>query len=153
MLGVSAVIINDLKRSRTKDYAAKWEDMLQMTSDTGVFLQYCHCRLCNLTLECGKTMASYCDPQALKEIEAINLIKQIANYESILIKSNETLQPKELVSYLFALCRATNGALKNLNVKSADDHTGSQRLLLFEKTRSVLEDGMKLLGLKPLRKM
>ena len=98
-------------------------------------------------------MASYCDPQALKEIEAINLIKQIANYESVLIKSNETLQPKELVSYLFALCRATNGALKNLNVKSADDHTGSQRLLLFEKTRSVLEDGMKLLGLKPLRKM
>ena len=44
-LGVTAVVVNDLKRSRMNNYTFQWEDALNFNGDTGVFLQYTHARL------------------------------------------------------------------------------------------------------------
>lgn len=48
-LGVSAILVQDLKEYRQNNYKFSWERMLNFNGDTGVFLQYTHARLHRLT--------------------------------------------------------------------------------------------------------
>jgi arginyl-tRNA synthetase len=44
-LGVSAIIVQDLKEYRNNNYKFSWERIVNFNGDTGVFLQYTHARL------------------------------------------------------------------------------------------------------------
>lgn len=59
ILGMSAVIINDLKQRRQRDYEFDWNKLLQVNGDTGIKLQYTHCRLCSLVKNTGIQPASF----------------------------------------------------------------------------------------------
>ena len=45
VLGVSAMIIQDLRSRLMADYRFEWDRILTSQGDTGVFLQYTHARL------------------------------------------------------------------------------------------------------------
>ncbi|XP_076237598.1 arginyl-tRNA synthetase, mitochondrial [Calliopsis andreniformis] len=124
-----------------------------MKGDSGIKLQYTHCRLCNLELNCGATLTAECDPNILKEIEVDDLIMLISKFDEIILRSYEELEPCVLTTYLFQLSNAVNKALKTLRIKGEPSDIGSQRLLLFHTAKVILAEGMKLLGLTPLEKM
>lgn len=153
ILGISAVIINDLKQRRQKDYDFDWNRALQVQGDTGVKLQYTHCRLWNLENNCGASLPLECDSGVLQEPEAVQLVKNIARFDEVIMKSYEELEACILVNYLLRFCNVINRALEVLQVKNEDIHVGSQRLLLFHSSRIVLNQGMKILGLQPLHQM
>ena len=48
ILGRSAVVVQDLKARRQKDYSFAWDRVLHHEGDTGPFLQYTHARLQSL---------------------------------------------------------------------------------------------------------
>ena len=48
VLGRSAVVVQDLKARRLKDYTFAWDRVLTHEGDTGPFLQYTHARLSSL---------------------------------------------------------------------------------------------------------
>lgn len=54
---------------------------------------------------------------------------------------------------LFFHSNSTSRALKTLNVKNADDEVASQRLLLFNTSRKILNHGLEIIGLKVLNEM
>lgn len=155
ILGISAVIINDLKQRRQRDYEFDWDKALQVSGDTGIKLQYTHCRLCSIE-KAAENIAppEIIDIKYLQEPEAVNLIYEIAKFDEVLLKSRESLESCILVNYLFGLSNAISRAIKCLNVKN-EKCIGKQshRLLLFSKARQTLHDGMKILGLKPLNEM
>ncbi|XP_050300927.1 probable arginine--tRNA ligase, mitochondrial [Anthonomus grandis grandis] len=153
ILGVSCVIVNDLKQRRQKDYNFDLDKILQVKGDTGVKLQYTHCRLHSLEENCGAIPAKTCQPDILIEEEVIILLKELAKFQDILHIANEQLEACIMVTYLFHLCNHINRALKTLQIKGADPNVASQRLLLFNTAREVLKNGMMILGLKPLTKM
>ena len=45
-IAVSAIIVQDLRHRRNKNYKFEWDKMLQFKGDTGYWIQYTHCRLC-----------------------------------------------------------------------------------------------------------
>lgn len=103
VLGISAVIINDLKQRRQRDYEFDWDRALQASGDTGIKLQYTHCRLRSLFDNIPLQPASEVDPNLLTEAEAAALIVEIARFHEILIRSEEQLEACVLVNYLFHL--------------------------------------------------
>ncbi|CAG9771003.1 unnamed protein product [Ceutorhynchus assimilis] len=153
ILGISCVIINDLKQRRQKDYDFNWDRILQVKGDTGIKLQYTHCRLHSLESNSSAIAATACIPDILMEEDAMVLIKEMAKFQDILHMANEQVEACVLVNYLFHLCNHINRALKTLKVKGMDSEVASQRLLLFNTAREVLKNGMSVLGLKPLSKM
>ncbi|XP_044749483.1 probable arginine--tRNA ligase, mitochondrial isoform X2 [Coccinella septempunctata] len=153
VLGVSCVIINDLKQRRQKDYEFAWDKILQVQGDTGIKLQYTHCRLHSLEENCGVKMPRQLVPEIIIEPEAINLIKLMAKFQDVLYETEEKFEACILVTYLFHLCNHISKCLKVLKIKGVDPDVGSQRLLLFVKAREVLHAGMSIVGLKPLTKM
>ncbi|XP_046398880.1 probable arginine--tRNA ligase, mitochondrial [Ischnura elegans] len=153
VLGTSAVIVNDLKQRRQREYDFEWSHILQVEGDSGIRLQYTHSRLCNLEKNCGVEIPLQCDPLLLPEPEVTNLVREMARFEEVMFKSYNELEACHLVVYLFQLCNHINKAFKVLQVKDQVDKTGGQRLLLFHASRLILNQGMKTLGLKPLESM
>jgi arginyl-tRNA synthetase len=103
VLGCSAVVVNDLKQRRLRDYDFDWNKILQVNGDTGVKLQYTHCRLFSLNQLCGVVEADELDLKLLKEPEAQRLILEILRYPEVIYGCSESLEACGLVNYLFGL--------------------------------------------------
>lgn len=124
-----------------------------MKGDTGVKLQYTHCRLISLERNCGAILISECEPSLLQEEIVDDLVILIAKFEEVVLRSYEEIEPCILTTYLFNLSNTINKAFKLLKVKDEVADVAKQRLLLFHVARNVLAQGMKLLGLIPLEEM
>lgn len=74
-----------------------------MKGDSGIKLQYAHCRLCSLERLSNATLVTECDPSLLKEPEVDNLITLISQFDEVIIKSYEQLEPCILTVYLLHL--------------------------------------------------
>lgn len=103
ILGISAVIINDLKQRRQRDYEFDWNKLLQVNGDTGIKLQYTHCRLCSLVKNTGIQPSNIVECDLLCESEAEELIYEIARFPEIIYRCQDKLEACVLVNYLFSL--------------------------------------------------
>lgn len=65
--------------------------------------QYIHCRLHSLEKGTGVTPATECNPNYLKEPEAIALILILAQLPEVLYKSKAELGSQVIVSYMYSL--------------------------------------------------
>ena len=74
-----------------------------MKGDSGIKLQYTHCRLCSLGELSGATLVTECDSALLKEPEVDQLILLISQFDEVVLKSYEELEPCILTNYLFHL--------------------------------------------------
>ena len=77
--------------------------MLQINGDSGIKLQYTHCRLYNLNRLCGVEEAKELNLAYLREPEAENLIFEILKYSEAIITCHDNLEACGLVNYLFGL--------------------------------------------------
>jgi arginyl-tRNA synthetase len=152
-LGMSAILIQDMKSKRGKDYEFSWERMTDARGDTGVFLQYAHAKACGIERKSGIEITPYVDFSILKEKEAIELVQSISQFPEIVENAFSTLEPCTLVNYLFKLSHATSAASKFLRVKDMDHDISRARMLLFWSARITLRNGLYLLGIKPIKEM
>ncbi|XP_074644766.1 putative arginine--tRNA ligase, mitochondrial isoform X2 [Tubulanus polymorphus] len=153
ILGMSAVIVQDLKQRKNRDYDFDWDRMLDNRGDTGVSLQYNHARLYSIEKNCGIEMNLCSALESLTEAEAIRLTLHLAKFDEIVNECYSTLEAHSLVTYLFKLVHLSNAAIHGLSVKGSPKTVAEDRLFLFVCARIILSNGMKLLGLKPLKSM
>ncbi|XP_063441077.1 probable arginine--tRNA ligase, mitochondrial [Mytilus trossulus] len=154
VLGVSSIIIQDLKEKRLNTYKFSWDKVLSFKGDSGIVLQYAHARLCSLIEQCGYDIQSTdFDTKYLTEPEAIQLILHIASYEDTVDKCLTSLEACHLVHYLFSLSKFISVAHRNLKVKDQPQEIARARLQVFKCAKTTLANGMTLLGITPLDKM
>lgn len=152
-LGMSAILVQDMKSKRGKDYEFCWDRMTDARGDTGVFLQYAHARACGIERKSGINITPNVDFSILKEKEAIELVQWIAQFPEVVESSFSTLEPCTLVNYLFKLSHATSAATRFLRVKDMEQDISEARMLLFWSARITLRNGLYLLGIKPIKEM
>uniref|UniRef100_A0AAQ5XCN3 Probable arginine--tRNA ligase, mitochondrial n=1 Tax=Amphiprion ocellaris TaxID=80972 RepID=A0AAQ5XCN3_AMPOC len=140
-VGISALIIQDFRGPLQSDYKFDWDQMLQAQGDTGVFLQYTHARL------------STFDPSLLHEQTSVSILQHLLRYDEVLYQSAQDLQPKHLINFLLKLCHLIASAHRELPVKGSPQDVAQARLRLFSGARSVLANGMRILGIAPVAKM
>lgn len=153
VIGISAVIINDLKNKRQNNYKFNWEKALDMKGSSAMTLQYNHARLFSIERNCDIHLNPNCETKYLMEQEAINLVQHIARFDEIIMEAYNKLEPCVIVQYLFILCNLLGKAYRALPVKGQDKVIAMSRLFLFHTSRNVLQTGMKILGLQPLDMM
>uniref|UniRef100_A0A8C6X941 Probable arginine--tRNA ligase, mitochondrial n=1 Tax=Naja naja TaxID=35670 RepID=A0A8C6X941_NAJNA len=153
-IGLAALIIQDFKGLLLSDYRFNWDHVLQSKGDTGVFLQYTHARLHSLEEICGTVnQGTPVNTACLQDPLAISLLQHLLRYDEIIYQSSQDHQPKHIVNYLFKLSHLVSAAHRNLPVKGSPLELAQARLCLFHAARSVLANGMKLLGITPVDKM
>ncbi|NXC72651.1 SYRM protein, partial [Anhinga anhinga] len=152
-VGLAALIIQDFRGLLSSDYQFSWDRALQSRGDTGVFLQYTHARLHSLEQMHGNEQLSDVNVACLQEPDAISVLQHLLRYDEVLYKSSQDLQPKHIVSYLLTLSHLAAVAHRTLPVKGSAPELAQARLSLFQAARSVLANGMKLLGITPVTQM
>lgn len=155
LIGISAVMIQDMQSKRINNYEFKWDRMLSFEGDTGPYLQYAHSRLRSVQRKANIDDAKLveADFSLLVEPCAENLVRTIAQYPDIMKRALKTHEPSTIVTYLFSLTHIVSQCYDILWVAGQTEELATARLALYASARQVLYNGMTLLGLTPVDRM
>jgi len=158
IIGLSAVMVQDLAARRIKDYEFDWKRITSFEGDTGPYLQYSHARLCSMERKGLEqtipiTVNPLADPSLLVEKEGLELVNVISKYPSEVQKCFQTFEPCSMVKYLMTLSHSISSTLEKLRVVGSSKELAETRLFLYWCARIVLGNGLRLLGLTPLERM
>ena len=155
MVGISAVMIQDMLAKRINNYEFKWDRMTSFEGDTGPYLQYAHSRLCSVHRKNPINIQELSEANfdLLSEPSAVSLIRTIAQYPEVIKKALKNHEPSTIVTYLFNLTHIVSLCYDILWVSGQDSEVAKARLALYVATRQVLYNGMTLLGLTPVERM
>ncbi|XP_007949665.1 probable arginine--tRNA ligase, mitochondrial [Orycteropus afer afer] len=152
-VGLAALIIQDFRGLLLSDYQFSWDRVFQSRGDTGVFLQYTHARLHSLEETFGCGYLNDFNTVCLQEPQSVSILQHLLRFDEVLYRSSQDLQPRHIVSYLLTLSHLAAVAHKTLQIKDRPPEVAGARLHLFRAVRSVLANGMKLLGITPVPRM
>ncbi|KAL4235247.1 Arginyl-tRNA synthetase [Mactra antiquata] len=148
-LGRSSILTQDLGQRRLKNYKFTWERIIYSTK-----LQYCHARLCSIERSSNLPLLDVFEEDHLtSNVKANELCEYLTKYESAMQESFDNLEPHIIVRYLDELCDLVNAAYKTCRVKDTEDDIAQAYLQMFNASKTVLANGMTLIGLSPLDKM
>jgi arginyl-tRNA synthetase len=158
LVGLSAIIVQDMGARRVRDYEFSWDRMLTFEGDTGPYLQYAHARMCSIERKSGFATI----PPPLEEVD-LSLLSEasigpvlmlLAQYPDLVrnIQSNG-FEPCTVTTYLFRLCRALSSVIDTLYVANQPDEIKKARVLFYWAARVTLGNALRLIGLRPLERM
>jgi len=157
ILGISAVMVQDMSGKRINNYPFNIERMTSFEGDTGPYLQYAHARLSSIQRKVDLTHDQLlgADFSLLKEPSAVDLVRLLAQYPDVVNHTFKTLEPTTILTYLFRLTHQLSSSYDILRVVGAPEGMGTTiaRAALYEAARQTIHAGMKLLGLSPVDRM
>jgi len=160
-VGVGALKYADLSTDRVKDYVFSFDRMLAFEGDTGPYLQYALVRVKSLfrkaqaehgvsreQIAAARPTLRICEPA--EKTLALALLR----YDGALDAAAQSLEPHRLCAYLYDLAVSFSGFFENCPVlRAPDDATRDSRLRLAHLTGSVLDDGLRTLGVPVVERM
>ncbi len=141
-----------LKVDPKKNILFNPEESIDLTGNTGPFIQYAYVRIQSILKKVNKGININLD-YTLNEKEK-EVIKTIHEYPSVIDNSYRELSPALLANYLYDLVKSYNSLYQNhhiLNSESLD--STSIRLIISIKTSHVIESCCDLLGIELPNKM
>ena len=145
-VGIGAVKYADLVNDRTRDYAFAPERMTALDGNTGPYLQYAHARVSSILRKAGDPLPA---PVTVLENPAEQrLALLLGGFDDVVAEVAETLQPHRLCGYLYDVAVALSRFYADCPVLTSDGEVRASRLALCAATRTVLADGLGLLGIE-----
>ena len=154
-LSLAAIKYADLSSDRIKDYVFEWDRMLAAEGNTGPYLQYAQARRRSLMRKLAPGEAI--DPGAIQiqheREHALALL--LTGFGDAVDAVATELQPHKLCSYLYELASAFASFWVECPVlkEGGPADVRASRIALSDLTGRVLEQGMTLLGIRPLERM
>ncbi len=106
MVGLGALIYNDLSTDRNKDVEFDWKRILDLEGDTGPYLQYSYARASSILREAkkqgytlGKTPSKSCPHTLISCPEAMTLLKSFGEMERTLLGAVRLQKPSIVAHY------------------------------------------------------
>lgn len=142
-----------LKTNASKNMLFNPKESLSFEGDTGPYLQYTHARICTLLEKSERDLLDLEIKKPWNELEK-EILGHLVNFPQNTLQSVLERNPSYLTAYIYQLCRLFNKYYYEYKIlKSEDEETILQRLLLAKSIRNVLSSALKLFGIIPLEKM
>ncbi|OAG00357.1 arginyl-tRNA synthetase [Paraphaeosphaeria sporulosa] len=164
-LSVASLLVHELSTRTTSAHSFDLSAMTSFKHGTGPDLQYWYAKLCTiLKTRNGDVQLSDEDYDFLGEDDsAANLLRLLAQYPEVTraTYNSTSPQPDDIVKYLAGVTEqladclsddedeVDDGVKGETEAKAEQKTFGAGHLTLFEATRIVLENGLKLLGITP----
>ena len=154
IIGIGAVIFNDLYNSRVKDEIFDWDEILNFNGETGPYLQYIYVRTNSIMQKAGYVpKLDTVNFEHLKDKDAMNIIKLLYTFGEIVKQSAEKYEPYIIARYLIDVAQAFSSFYNNNKIMIEDKQVQDARLYLTYCVNLVLKSGAELLGMKMPAKM
>ncbi|QKE75389.1 arginine--tRNA ligase [Arthrobacter citreus] len=150
MVGVGAIIFQDLKNDRMNNIEFSLEQMLKFEGETGPYVQYSIART-NSILE-KATSYDVNKQEGLDDSYSWDIIKQILEFPNKVSRSFEQFEPSVIAKYTIDLAQSFNKYYGNTHILTNDDQLES-RLALIKVVSVILEEGLRLLGIRAPKEM
>lgn len=151
-VGVAAVVFNDLKNFRGLDYEFDINQMVRFDGLTGPYLQYTSVRI-NSILGTNSFDVNNMDTSLFIKAHYFDLVRQIASFKQIVEKAANEYSPNIIAKYLLSVAQSFNKfySLEKINVE--DERIRNTNFALAFAVRTILNEGLNLLGIEPVEKM
>lgn len=128
-----------------------WDQALDINGRSGPYLQYAYARAKSILKKHGKApIKPVFYPQ--EKIE-ISIVKKLAEFKEIVLKSANSYSPNILANYLFELAQDFNTFYQSIPVLAAERKLKQSRLAIVKAFSIVLATGLGLLGIQTPEEM
>jgi len=147
IVGTGALRYNIIKVQPEKEIVFKWEEALNFEGDAVPFIQYAYARACGI-LSKAKDAEKAVDPKLLNHESELQLIKQLAQFPLYIEDASAGFKPHIIATYLFETASKFNQFYRDCRVLSEKNLSlQKSRLAVVDATRTVLRNGLDLLGI------
>ncbi len=153
-IALAAIKYADLSNGLNKDYVFDVHRMVQITGNTGPYLQYAHARMTQVLRKAeAEGHGEQTKVMVLGEPAEQALALLLTRFGDVVDEVAETLQPHKLCAYLYDLSGALSIFYEQCPVLRAEGVVRDSRLAMCAATKRVLATGLTLLGIEALERM
>lgn len=153
VVGVGAVVFQELSNSRIKDYTFSWDRTLSFEGETGPYVQYTHARCCAVLRKADQPVSADINYEALSDQDAADVLSVLETFNKSIITAMNKNEPHIVTRFVLDLAQAFNKFYHNSPILVEDADLRAARLALVEATRQTIENALKILGMKAPQKM
>ncbi|MDZ7798356.1 MAG: arginine--tRNA ligase [Patescibacteria group bacterium] len=160
IIGIGAIIYNDLHQSRLKNISFNWDKMLDMESGSAVYLQYSYVRINSILRKLTKTYGEI-DLSTLEKEKIsftnkseFDIAKKLMMFPETVLISQQTDSPHKICVYLEELAQLFNSFYNEVSIfRTKDVKLRESRIALSKGVAAVIKKGLSLLSIKVPEKM
>lgn len=148
-VGIGAIKYYDLMHSVASNVVFDWEKMMNLEGNSGPYLQYTVART-NSVLAKAEVKSEKVEVGSLNG-EEILILRALIKFNGVLIESAAKYSPNLLCNYLYDVASKFNGYYNSNRIIGSENE--DFRLSLTFGVRTVLKNGLKLLGIEAPERM
>lgn len=157
IVGTGAIKYFDLSQNRTSDILFTWDKVLSFEGNTGPYLQYTYARIQSILRKLKEENISVENNDIILN-DMFDIERELAvallRFPQTVVKSYETYRPNIIADYLFDTAKLFNNFYNSKSIlKETDKKVMDARILLAQKTASILKQGLNLLGIETVDRM
>ncbi len=164
-VGVGSVIYNDLYQDTRRTITLDWNRMLALQGNSAPYVQYMHARCCSILQKAGFAETSTVLAQRMSDRSKgevgysmhpaeTALVKQLAKLPKVIHEAGSRYAPSVIAGWCYETARATSIFYRDCPVLTASPEVlRIRRLQIIAATATVLNSGLKLLGIQSPERM
>ena len=153
-IAIGALKFNDLKRDAPQDIIFDFDEMMNMTGDSGPYLQYACVRARSAIAKAESLgVKGVLSLETHSSIEAQNLQKMLVRFPEMIARAGELYKSNVIATYLIDLASYFNNFYGHNVIASLENKESVHNVALTEAFAVVMENGLKLLGIRVPKKM
>ncbi|KKT84648.1 MAG: arginyl-tRNA ligase [Candidatus Collierbacteria bacterium GW2011_GWA2_44_99] len=155
IIGLGAVVYNDLRQSRQKNISFDWKRMLDFEGGSAVYLQYTVARINSILkkLNAGEIEEKIFKLVFEKESE-FALARKMMFFPVVILEAQKHNSPHLIAVYLEELAQLFNHFYNEVSIIGTEDaNLRLSRISLIKSVATVIKNGLKLLGVKTPEKI
>jgi len=151
-VGIAAIVFADLKNFRGLDIEFNIQDAVKFEGQTGPYLQYTGVRIASI-LRDKEFDYNNIDEKQFTKPHYFELVKLVSDFKSTIERAANEMAPSVVAKYLLSLAASFNKfySIEKINVE--DEVIRNTNFALAKAVRIVLNEGLRLLGIKYLEEM
>ena len=151
-VGIAAIVFGDLKNYRGLDVEFNIEQSVKFEGQTGPYLQYTGVRIASILR--GKEFdINNCDQTLFERPHYFEVVRQVAAFKTTVEKAAAEYAPSVIAKYLLSLAASFNKFYSLEKINAEDERVRNTNFALAKSVRIVLNEGLRLLGIKYLEEM
>jgi len=155
-LAVGAIKYGMLNTDPVKDVVFSLADWLSFDGNSGPYLMYSYARACSIMRKSGKdvnALSAVTGDLLTDETEQV-LIRELYDFNDVVLQATRNFRPSSLTHYLFGLCQSFNRVYSQVSIlKAESSELLAARLSMVSAFALVLRRGLELLGIDPPSRM
>lgn len=149
MVGIGAIIFNDLYNQRIKDVTFNWDKIHSFDGETGPYVQYTYARAASVLRKTGITdVPEEIDSSLLTDEASVSLLKELIRFPEVVETAAERLEPSVVARFVMSVAQAFNHFYHENQCNVEDEKLKRARVKLVIIAKEAIKDGLDLLGMK-----